>query len=115
MQALCGERSVPVDEWPEIFTKLPQTGLFGLWEKASRGIVLPDGRVAQAACTHSQVARLVENVCPSVETGGQTVDQRLLNWKLRRAFMRPYFLRSTTRGSRVRKPATFRMPRRSGS
>ena len=27
----------------------------------------------------------------------------------------PYFLRSTTRESRVRKPATFRMPRRSGS
>jgi hopanoid biosynthesis associated protein HpnK len=41
--------------------------------------------------------------------------QRLLNWKLRRAFALPYFLRSTTRLSRVRKPATFRMPRRSGS
>ena len=41
--------------------------------------------------------------------------QRLLNWKLRRALALPYFLRSTTRESRVRKPATFRMPRRSGS
>ena len=41
--------------------------------------------------------------------------QRLLNWKLRRAFILPYFLRSTARESRVRKPAIFRMPRSSGS
>ncbi len=41
--------------------------------------------------------------------------QRLLNWKLRRALALPYFFRSTTRESRVRKPATFKMPRRSGS
>ena len=30
---------------------------------------------------------------------------RFENWKLRRAFFLPYFLRSTTRGSRVRKPS----------
>ena len=30
--------------------------------------------------------------------------QRFENWKLRRAFFLPYFLRSTTRGSRVKKP-----------
>ena len=30
--------------------------------------------------------------------------QRLLNWKLRRALALPYFLRSTSRSSRVRKP-----------
>ncbi len=30
--------------------------------------------------------------------------QRLENWKLRRALALPYFLRSTTRLSRVRKP-----------
>lgn len=30
-------------------------------------------------------------------------DQRFENWKLRRALARPCFLRSTTRGSRVRK------------
>src|ERR1700687_2935487 len=30
--------------------------------------------------------------------------QRLENWKDRRALARPYFLRSTTRESRVRKP-----------
>ena len=33
--------------------------------------------------------------------------QRLENWKLRRAFALPYFLRSTTRESRVRKPPCF--------
>jgi hypothetical protein len=31
----------------------------------------------------------------------------LENWKLRRALARPYFLRSTTRESRVRKPPCF--------
>src|SRR6266571_5057813 len=31
-------------------------------------------------------------------------DQRLENWNERRALARPYFLRSTTRESRVRKP-----------
>ncbi len=41
--------------------------------------------------------------------------QRLENWNDRRALALPYFLRSTTRLSRVRKPATFRMPRRPGS
>lgn len=41
--------------------------------------------------------------------------QRLENWKLRRAFGRPYFLRSTTRGSRVRNPPCFRTGRKLGS
>src|SRR3546814_17765959 len=40
---------------------------------------------------------------------------RFENWKLRRAFALPYFLRSTTRGSRVRKPAPFSAGRRGGS
>src|SRR3546814_1828717 len=42
-------------------------------------------------------------------------DQRLENWKLRRALARPYFLRSTTRESRVRKPPLFSTGRRPGS
>ncbi len=42
-------------------------------------------------------------------------DQRLENWKERRALALPYFLRSTTRLSRVRKPAIFSTPRSSGS
>ena len=41
--------------------------------------------------------------------------QRLENWKRARAPARPYFLRSTTRLSRVRKPAAFMAPRRGGS
>ncbi len=42
-------------------------------------------------------------------------NQRLLNWGARRAALRPYFLRSFIRGSRVRKPAFLRVPRSSGS
>ncbi len=42
-------------------------------------------------------------------------DQRLENWNERRAFALPYFLRSTTRLSRVRKPPRLSAPRRSGS
>ena len=41
--------------------------------------------------------------------------QRLLYWGALRAFFRPYFLRSFTRGSRVRKPAFFSAGRSSGS
>ena len=41
--------------------------------------------------------------------------QRLLYWGALRAFLRPYFLRSMTRGSRVRKPAFFRGGRSSES
>lgn len=42
-------------------------------------------------------------------------DQRLENWNERRALARPYFLRSTTRESRVRKPARLSVERSSGS
>ena len=42
-------------------------------------------------------------------------DQRFENWKLRRAFGLPYFFRSTTRLSRVRKPAAFSAGRSEGS
>ena len=49
--------------------------------------------------------------------GGKLVpnDQRFENWKDRRALALPYFLRSTTRESRVRKPPFFSTPRSSGS
>ena len=40
---------------------------------------------------------------------------RFENWKLRRALALPYFLRSTTRGSRVRKPPAFKTGRSPGS
>src|SRR3979409_237651 len=42
-------------------------------------------------------------------------DQRWENWNERRALARPYFLRSTTRLSRVRKPPRLSTLRRSGS
>src|SRR5512141_510595 len=42
-------------------------------------------------------------------------DQRLENWNDRRALARPYFLRSTTRLSRVRKPPRLSTLRSSGS
>ncbi len=41
--------------------------------------------------------------------------QRFENWKDRRALRLPYFFRSTTRASRVRKPAFFRGGRSEGS
>ena len=46
---------------------------------------------------------------------GRFARQRFENWKLRRALALPYFLRSTTRGSRVRKPPCFSTARKSGS
>ena len=45
----------------------------------------------------------------------KTGDQRLENWKLRRALRLPYFLRSTTRLSRVRNPAALSDGRKLGS
>ena len=42
-------------------------------------------------------------------------DQRFENWKLRRALALPYFLRSTTRLSRVRKPCALSAGRSPGS
>src|SRR5690606_7361866 len=42
-------------------------------------------------------------------------NQRFENWKLFRALARPYFLRSTTRLSRVRKPAALTIGRSAGS
>src|SRR6476646_593523 len=42
-------------------------------------------------------------------------DQRLENWNERRALALPYFLRSTTRESRVRKPPRLSTVRSSGS
>src|SRR5690242_16723288 len=44
-----------------------------------------------------------------------STDQRFENWKERRALALPYFLRSTTRESRVRKPPFLRTLRSSGS
>src|SRR5229473_6524962 len=64
---------------------------------------------------------LIRKVCnPRVKPKGRlfrdhALHQRLENWKERRAFAFPYFLRSTTRGSRVRNPPRLSALRRSGS
>ena len=52
---------------------------------------------------------------PALPKSSSCCCQRLENWKLRRAFARPYFLRSTTRESRVRKPPALSVGRSSGS
>ena len=52
---------------------------------------------------------------PVAEKPGEAPPQRFENWNERRALALPYFLRSTTRESRVRKPPFFSTERRSGS
>src|SRR5699024_9350809 len=50
----------------------------------------------------------------SEQPQGASARQRLEYWGALRAFFRPYFLRSFTRASRVRKPAFFSAGRSSG-
>ena len=82
---------------------------------------------------HEKTITLVAGLAPSKACGAEglrpasppaamiqprptgTFAQRFENWKLRRAFLWPYFLRSTTRESRVRKPSFLSAGRRSGS
>ena len=67
---------------------------------------------------HAPVPRKANRRLPALHEGvaaGREGRQRFENWKLRRALRRPYFLRSTTRGSRVRKPWPFRVLRSAGS
>ena len=54
-------------------------------------------------------------VCSPAACSAVRVPYRFENWKLRRALARPYFLRSTARLSRVRKPPFLSTGRRSGS
>jgi hypothetical protein len=84
------------------------------------------GSSAMPAC--NQEAIEPDSVSPIKQIGGREAadcnseivsfgraDQRFENWNERRALARPYFLRSTTRGSRVRNPPRFKTLRRSGS
>jgi hypothetical protein len=79
------------------------------------------GRFRSAAQTtrvqpisHAAKTKRHAEACPS-EYVALIERQRLENWKLRRALALPYFLRSTTRLSRVRKPPRLSTPRKSGS
>jgi len=69
----------------------------------------PTKRAACAALPFS----LGEKVARRPDEG--SAPQRLENWKLARALRWPYFLRSTTRESRVRKPPFLSAGLRSGS
>ena len=51
----------------------------------------------------------------SLRSAVKSRDQRFENWGRLRAFLRPAFLRSTWRASRVRNPCRFRSPRRLAS
>jgi len=82
----------------------------------SQGITIWDG----TPCPLLRQARRGRSaVNASVRCAGMTLRgpgyYRFENWKLRRAFALPYFLRSTTRGSRVRKPPRLSTARKSGS
>ncbi len=79
---------------------------------ASRAPPAPWRAAAQLAITQKRKGAFRR---PSPLSNFEASDQRLENWKRRRAPARPYFLRSTTRLSRVRKPLCFMALRRSGS
>src|SRR5215471_556229 len=60
-----------------------------------------------------QAAKRAQKLRPSgTRNRWNRSNQRFENWKDLRAFALPYFLRSTERESRVRKPPFFRTPRR---
>ena len=76
----------------------------------SSPIALMNGRTCEKRKTARDCSRAAEIAgLDGVNT------QRLENWKLRRALALPYFLRSTTRLSRVRKPPFLSTARSSGS
>src|SRR6266516_814100 len=71
-------------------------------------------RAAVLRGSHLRMTALASKDAPRPGTSKRS-DQRLENWNERRALARPYFLRSTTRESRVRKPLLLSTGRRSGS
>ena len=68
-------------------------------------------QVGRPSASLDTSSRLLRNLLPVLGAPAYLV----LNWKLRRALARPYFLRSTTRGSRVRNPACLIAVRSAGS
>jgi hypothetical protein len=93
-----------------------------------RSVALPQLRFSTLAVTSSRQDFHPQECAHAGRTGKKglaianplkkfvcSTSYRFENWKERRAFARPYFLRSTTRLSRVRKPSFFRAERSSGS
>ena len=82
---------------------------------------MPPNLVTNCFCARPEKKRAPEGALCSMSLASSEakamidVDQRFENWNERRAFALPYFLRSTTRESRVRKPPFFSTPRSSGS
>src|SRR5580693_5873316 len=70
-------------------------------------------RIAQSAIRERYRCRAIVPGFRSAQSGLQ--NYRFENWKLRRALALPYFLRSTTRESRVTKPPRLSTLRSSGS
>src|ERR1700721_913724 len=72
----------------------------------ARGGALGATRGALVAPPSGWFAARAANRNPSLQSGGECLsDQRFENWVPRRALRRPTFLRSTSRASRVTKPA----------
>ena len=122
----CSEHPTPLGRsagiWPSDGMQLYTAGL---WEKpcALARASMQDLRKFElnsapkrAASPMRRTAQKGAHLCaPFVNLITVSSDQRLENWNERRALARPYFLRSTTRESRVRKPPFLSAPRRSGS
>ena len=72
----------------------------------------PIAPIANAALNNKPIRIVMEKMIGVHRNAPMpTAGQRLLYWGALRAFLSPYFLRSTTRGSRVRNPAFFRSGR----
>src|SRR3984885_9740051 len=70
--------------------------------------------LSQLATAHTHDKTIARSATQPGRGRDRRLDERLLYCGALRAFFRPYFLRSTARGSRVRKPAFFRAGRSSG-
>ena len=92
----------PVDE-PEVAAEISRCGdIIDPYTPSPGGICASPGRLCSCYDDLRADCR-TQLLCEGV------------NWKERRALARPYFFRSTTRESRVRKPPRLRAPRKSGS
>ena len=90
--------------------------LVGLGYDMAQGFLFARPMKSHGLRDHADVARAGENeALDTTQNGAKPRPQRFENWKLRRALGRPYFLRSTARGSRVRKPPGLSTARSPGS
>ena len=94
--------------WPAGPVRPRATGRCDRSRSASTRAADADSRTASSGVRSSPLARPRTPSVPNKRRcDKENPGQRLLYWGALRAFLRPYFLRSMTRGSRVRKPAFF--------